>query len=318
MPSDDDSPEDEEAGIPCESWIPSRLRDLAKNARVLLNPDRTDGQDDDVGSVGESGDVLSAYGWAQGGQLISLFSVCVPERIIARYHPGLTDDVSEHSEHGKPGFLCTVSMRTIQCDSAEDEHDHDQMADILQEDKHLGEFDDAPEIEEEDYDSDTPLAKHRHIAGRVDADPRSEYPKASRIREHVEGKRPRITDYEPDARHVLVQAVRIFKSLVSTENAYPDKLTELTWAKQAWWEAADDLEVELAPNRECVKIVGEFLFVSNRLITLLLDHSLFVALARRDKDGCTQPCRDGVQVPPKCSGGNPTLESRACGGTAQE
>ena len=136
--------------------------------------------------------------------------------------------------------------------------DHKQLNSInaLYEDEHNGEYDDAPEIQEEDYDSDVPLAKRRHTHDEVVLDPRAGYRKATRVREREEGKRPRVADYEPDARLILLQAIPIFKPLVSSEDAYPDKLTEMIRAKQSWWEAADKLDIELGPNRECVKIVS--------------------------------------------------------------
>nr|VWO99054.1 Cytochrome P450 51 [Ganoderma boninense] len=112
-----------------------------------------------------------------------------------------------------------------------------QSAGAFSDDEHEGEYDDAPNIQDEDYDSDVPLAKRRRARDRdsSEMDPHAGCRKATRVREREEGKRPRVADYETDARHILLQAIPIFKSLVSSEDAYPDKLTEMTWAKQAWW-----------------------------------------------------------------------------------
>ena len=53
--SEEHSPEDEEARIPCESWIPSCLQEHAKNAMVLLTPgiiDNDNNNDNNGGSTG--------------------------------------------------------------------------------------------------------------------------------------------------------------------------------------------------------------------------------------------------------------------------
>ena len=151
----------------------------------------------------------------------------------------------------------------------------------IDDDEHAGEYDDAPDIQDEDYDSDVPLAKRRRNSHDEDMlDYRAGYRKATRIREREEGKRPRVSDYESDARHILVQAILVFKSLVSSQDAYPDKLTEMTWAKQSWWEAADKLDIELAPNRECIKIVSHD-HVCDRVLTIVLpDYCLLMAPSR--------------------------------------
>ncbi|PIL28796.1 hypothetical protein GSI_08840 [Ganoderma sinense ZZ0214-1] len=169
----------------------------------------------------------------------------------------LTSGVIDHEERYVEDREDLDAQDCDQQDDGPREND-DDFAEFIREDEHEGEFDDAPVDDDDEYDSDTPLAKRRRPAHRADSDPRSEYPKAARIHERIEGKRPRIADYEADAQHILVAAIRIFKSLVSTDNAYPDKLTELTWAKQAWWEAAEDLDIQLAPNRECVKIITAY------------------------------------------------------------
>lgn len=160
-----------------------------------------------------------------------------------------------------------------QQDEISHEAEEDEFSDVLREDKHIGEFDNVPdndEDQEEGYDSDIPLLKCRHTAHCVDSNLQSKYPKATQIRERVEGKHPQIADYEADAQQILMPAIHIFKSLVSMENTYPDKLTELVWAKQAWWEAAEDLDIQLAPNRKCVKIVSSLRSDRHMLILLFI------------------------------------------------
>ncbi|KAM5541924.1 hypothetical protein V8D89_004234 [Ganoderma adspersum] len=132
-------------------------------------------------------------------------------------------------------------------------HGYDQLDGIntLFEDEHEGEYNDAPEVQEEDYDSDVPLAKRRHARDEAVLDLRAGYRKAMCVREWEEGKRPCVADYKPDARHILLQAIPIFKAL---------------------WEAADKLDIELAPNY----------------------YRLLLAPAQRDQDGSTQTCQNGI------------------------
>ena len=183
---------------------------------------------------------------------------------------------------------------------------------------HEGKFDDALEVQDEDYDSDMPLAQccclpTYHIDGD---DPCTACLKASYICECVEGKCPCVSDYEPDAQHILIQAILIYKALVSSKNAYPDKLTELTWAKQAWWEAADKLEIELAPNHECTKIVSYSWYLIIILIYMFSDCSILLASMWGDEDHC--PCTHGDGEPILCqwSARHLALQPRLCSCTS--
>ena len=87
---------------------------------------------------------------------------------------------------------------------------------------------------------------------------------------------------EPEAQHIIAKAIPIYKSLVSTQDAYPDKMKEMTWAKQAWWETADAFDIELAPNHECVRIVRPYTHLDrfDHYVDLIPDWSLFLAPSR--------------------------------------
>ena len=70
-----------------------------------------------------------------------------------------------------------------------EENEQDELADILHNDEHVGEFDDAPDEDkdkdEDGCDSNVPLAKCCCTSDHVNPDPQSEYLKATWIQEHI-------------------------------------------------------------------------------------------------------------------------------------
>ncbi|KAH9900750.1 hypothetical protein C8Q73DRAFT_618047, partial [Cubamyces lactineus] len=82
-----------------------------------------------------------------------------------------------------------------------------------------------------------------------------DFPKAQRIAEVVPGRRPRQGDYEADAQEVLKLAINLYKSRLCREDAYPTRLTEKTWARNAWFEATEQLQIQLSPTSEVIHII---------------------------------------------------------------
>jgi hypothetical protein len=78
--------------------------------------------------------------------------------------------------------------------------------------------------------------------------------RARRIREST-SKSLRISDYEPVAQRVFALAVKSYKAFLSTEEGYPDKLQELTFAKQSWKVACKRAGIEMEHNEEIIKMV---------------------------------------------------------------
>ncbi|KAJ2967674.1 hypothetical protein NUW54_g13440 [Trametes sanguinea] len=86
------------------------------------------------------------------------------------------------------------------------------------------------------------------------------YRKARRVVEAPEGSRQRARkrDYEPEAQEVLHDAAIIFKSMICSKNAYPNKLNEKTWSVDAWHAAAAKLDIKLAPTNETLGLVAQY------------------------------------------------------------
>ncbi|KAI0349157.1 hypothetical protein OH77DRAFT_1415492 [Trametes cingulata] len=105
-----------------------------------------------------------------------------------------------------------------------------------------------------DYDEESNSGEHPAGA------PVQGFRKAQRIAEPTDGRRvrPRRGDYEKEAQEVLDLAFIIYKSMVMSRDGYPDKLTEKTWATDAWQQAAARLDVHLAPNSEVLQIITQY------------------------------------------------------------
>ncbi|KAL1943792.1 hypothetical protein VTO73DRAFT_3610 [Trametes versicolor] len=109
-----------------------------------------------------------------------------------------------------------------------------------------------------DETDDEPLAKRRRTVDSRDRPSEAAPRKACRIRKSRPKRRPCAADYEPEAQEIFGLAIPIYKSYVSSQDAYPDKMTELVWARQAWDDAGERLETELSPNREVIKIISAY------------------------------------------------------------
>ncbi|KAI0644663.1 hypothetical protein C8Q79DRAFT_927760 [Trametes meyenii] len=85
-----------------------------------------------------------------------------------------------------------------------------------------------------------------------------DFQKAQRLVEHVPGQRPRQGDYGREVQEILRTAYVYYKADVMAKDAYPDKLTEKTWARSAWTRAADKLGIELSYNTELLAIITQY------------------------------------------------------------
>ncbi|CDO71945.1 hypothetical protein BN946_scf184940.g92 [Trametes cinnabarina] len=138
--------------------------------------------------------------------------------------------------------------------------------------------DSAPDAAQQDSDAGQPVAfsspqsavsyaTDEQCTNARSASPLQEHPanvgnyrKARRIIEAQEGSRQRARkgDYEPEAQEVLREAAVVFKSLLCSRDAYPNKLSEKTWAVDAWHAAAAKLDIKLAPTNEVLGLVAQY------------------------------------------------------------
>ncbi|TFK88135.1 hypothetical protein K466DRAFT_451138, partial [Polyporus arcularius HHB13444] len=65
-------------------------------------------------------------------------------------------------------------------------------------------------------------------------------------------------DFAQAAKEVLDHAVTLYKTQVTSEKAYPDKLTERTWAKTAWKQAAIELDIPLKYHRSIIPLITRY------------------------------------------------------------
>jgi len=78
--------------------------------------------------------------------------------------------------------------------------------------------------------------------------------KAKRIQEKTKS-RAKVADYEAPVNEIMTYANKFYSALLSTEDGYPDRMTEMTWAKRSWNEGCKATKISLAHNEELVKMV---------------------------------------------------------------
>lgn len=70
------------------------------------------------------------------------------------------------------------------------------------------------------------------------------------------GRKARQKDYDPKTQKVFDLANTRFKSIVSGNSMYPEKVQERTWAKQAWYQAAAELNIALEHEPGVISVVS--------------------------------------------------------------
>ena len=58
-----------------------------------------------------------------------------------------------------------------------------------------------------------------------------------------------------EAKQLIEHAITRYKVKLTCENAWPDKLQERTWARMAWDDAAEELELELNVDTKAIPLV---------------------------------------------------------------
>ncbi|KIJ05652.1 hypothetical protein PAXINDRAFT_93163, partial [Paxillus involutus ATCC 200175] len=64
-------------------------------------------------------------------------------------------------------------------------------------------------------------------------------------------------DYEPAVQQILKIATGLFRSRLTAEGAYPDRMAQIAWAKEAWLEACQTCEAQILFNDEIIQLVYE-------------------------------------------------------------
>jgi hypothetical protein len=116
---------------------------------------------------------------------------------------------------------------------------------------------------------------------------------------HSSRGRPKASDYEHAAQEIISLAIKIYTSDLSSQNAYPDKMWELTSAKQAWIDACETCEIELGYNSKLIKIVsknGSLYSLLIKQVRLLATPHTSVAKSRQMQGHMSRPSSGLKQV----------------------
>ncbi|KIK79384.1 hypothetical protein PAXRUDRAFT_36458 [Paxillus rubicundulus Ve08.2h10] len=62
-------------------------------------------------------------------------------------------------------------------------------------------------------------------------------------------------DYEVAVQEILKIAIGLFRSCLTVENAYPDRISQVSWAKEAWVEACKECEAQINYNNEVIQLI---------------------------------------------------------------
>ncbi|KIJ11911.1 hypothetical protein PAXINDRAFT_15242 [Paxillus involutus ATCC 200175] len=62
-------------------------------------------------------------------------------------------------------------------------------------------------------------------------------------------------DYEPAVQQILKIATGLFRSRLTAEGAYPDRMAQIAWAKEAWLEACQMCEAQILFNDEIIQLI---------------------------------------------------------------
>jgi hypothetical protein len=109
--------------------------------------------------------------------------------------------------------------------------------------------------------------------------------------EGAEG-RPKAHHFEIEVQEVLFAAIRHYRFLLSSEHAYPDLVTEITWAKAAWKEGCRVHEADIAHTPELLKLVSRDsgLCYAMNCPNIFVDHCSWKPLTRRGEIQGTGYC----------------------------
>ncbi|KAF8833123.1 hypothetical protein BDN67DRAFT_860331, partial [Paxillus ammoniavirescens] len=61
-------------------------------------------------------------------------------------------------------------------------------------------------------------------------------------------------DYKAAVQEILKIAIGLFHSCLTANNAYPDRISQVTWAKEAWVEACNECEAQINFNNEVIQL----------------------------------------------------------------
>jgi hypothetical protein len=76
-------------------------------------------------------------------------------------------------------------------------------------------------------------------------------------------------DYEVAVQEILKIAIGLFRSRLTAENAYPDRISQVSWAKEAWVEACKECEAQINFNNEVIQLARSLVVLISWMTQLL-------------------------------------------------
>ncbi|KAG2138322.1 hypothetical protein DEU56DRAFT_736455 [Suillus clintonianus] len=85
----------------------------------------------------------------------------------------------------------------------------------------------------------------------------SPHPRDQRLPRKVRDSKGRVAahDYEDAVQQLIKHAIGDFRSRLASVDAYPDRVTQVSWAKDAWKEACEYHETEMAFNNDIIQMI---------------------------------------------------------------
>jgi len=61
--------------------------------------------------------------------------------------------------------------------------------------------------------------------------------------------------YENSVKEILKLAAGLFRACLVAQNIYPDRVVQITWAKEVWIEACERLEIKITHDNDIIQLV---------------------------------------------------------------
>jgi hypothetical protein len=69
-------------------------------------------------------------------------------------------------------------------------------------------------------------------------------------------RRPKAADYEAAEKTLIAKAIELYRIKVVSEDAFPNSLLRLTWARIVWEQACQEYQTDIEPDDNIIKLVS--------------------------------------------------------------
>lgn len=118
-----------------------------------------------------------------------------------------------------------------------------------------GATDTTKHFREEDLDDYSQTSKRPHLSSEpTTEDDGEDWCQPCKIQE-TKG-RVAAHDYKVAVCQILKHAMGLFRACLVAKNIYPDHMTAISWAQEAWTEACTHIEAKVKYNNEIIQLVS--------------------------------------------------------------